>query len=108
MSDVAVLSPTSDDVEKILPLLGGLAARLGGKKALQGAAGKIGGKLGGLGGKLSGLLAGGDKSPMGTAWDAMKTVNDQKNQAQMASQQMANETRNLARQNSSTGTTMGA
>ena len=104
MSDVAVLSPTSDDVEKILPLLGGLAARLGGKKALQGAAGK----LGGLGGKLSGLLAGGDKSPMGTAWDAMKTVNDQKNQAQMASQQMANETRNLARQNSSTGTTMGA
>jgi hypothetical protein len=104
VSDVAVLSPTSDDVEKILPLLGGLAARLGGKKLLQGAAGK----LGGLGGKLSGLLAGGDKSPMGTAWDAMKTVNDQKNQAQMASQQMANETRSLARQNSSTGTTMGA
>jgi len=93
VSDVAVLSPTSDDVEKILP-----------KKLLQGAAGK----LGGLGGKLSGLLAGGDKSPMGTAWDAMKTVNDQKNQAQMASQQMANETRSLARQNSSTGTTMGA
>ena len=98
-------------MEKFLPLLGGLAARLGGKKLLQGAAGKLGNKLGSLGGKLGGLLAGGgggEKSPMSTAWDAMKTVNDQKNQAQMANQQLTNETRNLARQNSSTGTTMGA